>query len=400
VRIGATLSPVATVSQRRLTWLTDQLDQWRSDGLISDEAAGAIRVRYTADRRYSLLNLILVLGAAFLSVGIVWLVATNVDRISPLGRFAAVLALWIGLVVAAEATAARRAREGLGASPVVAALRLIAAAAFGAVVFQAAQSVQVPAYDAALLGWFGLGALLYAYVTLARLAVGLGVALSAAWFVWACVERAVGVDTLVWSALVAAAAAGAIGVLHATQWRAELAPAWRLAGALLALFGLFVVSLPFEGDRGQAWSAVLIVGAVIAGLAVIAALVRAGTLDRIEAAIPVLVLACAVPLALAETDGFDGSSAQVTPRAVLGVLLYLAVAGWYAALGVLRDLPVLTWVATAALVLFTTVQSFAVFAPIISGAALFLVLGVVLLASGFVVDRGRRRLLRSVGGAR
>ena len=46
-------------------------------------------------------------------------------------------------------------------------------------------------------------------------------------------------------------------------------------------------------------------------------------------------------------------------------------------LGVLRDSTWLTALATAALVLFTTVQAFAVFAPIISGATLFLLVSAV-----------------------
>ena len=53
----------------------------------------------------------------------------------------------------------------------------------------------------------------------------------------------------------------------------------------------------------------------------------------------------------------------------------------------------LTWLATAALVVFVTVQAFAVFAPILSAAALFLVVGVVLLGTGVLADRGRRRLV-------
>jgi uncharacterized membrane protein len=81
---------------------------------------------------------------------------------------------------------------------------------------------------------------------------------------------------------------------------------------------------------------------------------------------------------------------------VVSVAVYLGVAVWFAALGVLRDTPRLTAVATAALVIFVTVQSFAVFAPIFSGAALFLALGVVFLISGFLADRGRRRLVVTV----
>ena len=44
------------------------------------------------------------------------------------------------------------------------------------------------------------------------------------------------------------------------------------------------------------------------------------------------------------------------------------------------------------LVVFTTFQSFAVFAPIVTGAWLFVVLGTVFLGTGFLFDRARREL--------
>jgi uncharacterized membrane protein len=78
---------------------------------------------------------------------------------------------------------------------------------------------------------------------------------------------------------------------------------------------------------------------------------------------------------------------------VLSVAAYLAVASGYAVLGGMRDSSRLTWLATVALVVFVTVQAFAVFAPIVSGAALFLIVGVVLLGTGVLADRGRRRLV-------
>lgn len=43
------------------------------------------------------------------------------------------------------------------------AVRLLAAGAFGAVVFQAAQSLQVPTFEPILVGVWGLGAVLWAY---------------------------------------------------------------------------------------------------------------------------------------------------------------------------------------------------------------------------------------------
>jgi hypothetical protein len=93
----------------------------------------------------------------------------------------------------------------------------------------------------------------------------------------------------------------------------------------------------------------------------------------------------------------DVPTTAMTSRAVLSVLVYLLLAAWYAVLGVRSDLPGVTGLATAALVLFTTVQSFAVFARIISGATLFLVVGAVLLGSGYGFDRARRRLVAEVG---
>ena len=84
-------------------------------------------------------------------------------------------------------------------------------------------------------------------------------------------------------------------------------------------------------------------------------------------------------------------------HAAVAVVGYLAVSAGVAALGVLRDRTELTVIALVALVLFTTVQSFAVFAPVLSGATLFLALGAVLALSGWLADRGRRGLVTTVG---
>jgi uncharacterized membrane protein len=97
-------------------------------------------------------------------------------------------------------------------------------------------------------------------------------------------------------------------------------------------------------------------------------------------------------------DRFDPSdlSGEALARAVVAVLVYLLAALAVAALGTVRGLDGLTNVATAALVIFTVVQSFAIFQSILSGATLFLALGAVLAVSGFLVDRGRRRLVDNV----
>ena len=65
-------------------------------------------------------------------------------------------------------------------------------------------------------------------------------------------------------------------------------------------------------------------------------------------------------------------------------------------LGIRRSSDRLTYLALAALVVFTTFQSFAVFAQIIEGAWLFVVLGLVFLGSGYLFDRARRELAEAV----
>ncbi len=86
-------------------------------------------------------------------------------------------------------------------------------------------------------------------------------------------------------------------------------------------------------------------------------------------------------------------------HAGLAVVTYLTVAAGIAALGIVRDDGALTVVAVAGLVLFTTVQSFAVFAQIFDGAWLFLATGLILAGTGYAADRARRRLTRSLDEA-
>ena len=138
-----TLRHPATPGQ--LAWLDTQLTAWQSEGLVDAPTANRLRARYVAHRRLTLARIVLTLGAAFVGIGLVWTVAANLDAVSPLVRILLVALVWLGLVVAAEVLQRRREHLGDVASPVVGAVRLLAAAAFGAVVFQAAQSLQVPA---------------------------------------------------------------------------------------------------------------------------------------------------------------------------------------------------------------------------------------------------------------
>ena len=380
----------------QLHWLEGELAHWQAEGLLAPETAQVIRGRYVASRRFTLSRIVLTLGACFVGLGLVWLVAANLDAMSPLARFALMVAIWLGFVVAAEVLAVRRTRAGDTASPVVGALRLLAAAAFGAVVFQAAQSLQVPAYEPLLVGIWGLGALLWAYAVRGVAPLVLAVTLLAVWFVWAVVDAGDGAFTVSTAIAAAALAAVSVGVGHLVLGRRDLADPWREIGGALALLALFIAALPYAWGEPDA-SVTLLVGLAIAIVLAGAAFVRGDRVDRLEVGLAALALALTVGLSLWRFDENLLDTADLPTgawlRAVLSVVAYLAVASGYAALGGMRDSSRLTWLATAALVVFVTVQAFAVFAPIVSGAALFLIVGVVLLGTGILADRGRRRLV-------
>lgn len=382
-----------SVPAGHLAWLDRELAGWQEQGRIDAATAAGIRGKYTASRRFSLGRLLLALGGAFVGVGLLWLVAANLDQLSPPARFVGVTVLWLACVAAAEVLSARRHEDG---SAVVGAVRLVAALAFGAVVFQAAQSLQVPAYDPGLVGIWGAGALLYAYAAGAVAPLVVGVLASVGWFVWVVAQRTESVAGTALALLLASVLATAVAVAHDGRWQPGFAPPWRAAAVLLCLVGLFVATFsPSQDDRNVVfWAS----GAVVLAAAVAAA-IAADRTGRLEVGAVVTATLLGLLLLGWQPPG-PTSAAELTGEGLLragtSILVYLLAAIWFAALGVLRDAKALTSLATAGLVLFTVVQSFAVIEPILSGATLFLVLGAVLAATGYLVDRGRRRLVAGV----
>ncbi len=385
-------------SPAQLHWLEGELRQWVVEGIVDEERAVSIRGRYVASRRLTLARIVLTLGAVFVGLGLIWLVAANLDQMSPLVRFVLALLLWLGLVTVAVLLGSRaEARdEGEVTSPVVGAVRVLAGGAYGAVVFQAAQSLQVPAYEPLLVGVWALGVLLWAYAVRGLAPLVLGVGLLAFWFVWQVVGDAGGAFSVTTALGAAGVAAVGVGVLHGVRGWPQAATPWREVGGVLVLVALFVAALPFDwgetSGRPALWIALVVTAALVAG-----ALVVGERVDRLEVALAAVALVAAIGLSLwrYDLDGVDTAdvSGVAYLRAVVAVAAYLAIATGYAVLGGMRDSGRLTWLATAALVVFVPVQAFAVFAPILSGAALFLAVGLVLIGTGVLADRGRRRLV-------
>ncbi len=380
----------------QLSWLHRELDDWRAAGIIDADQAAAISGRYRTvqeTRRFSLGRLLLSLGALFVGVGLIWLVAANLDALSPLLRFTVVAAFWVAFLVGGELLAPRLPSGVRGA------VRLLAALTFGATIFQAAQSMQVPAYEPLLLGLWSAGTLLHAYLTRAVTPLLVGIATGLVWWIWAPLAHAGSGAGAVLALGTAAVLAVSLAIVH-DRTPDAFAVAWRTVGCALAMIALFAAAIPFTTTDGFGWSVWLVLELAAAGVAAAAALALARGTARWEPLGAVGVLAFSVLMVLWDT-GTDTSSVGLDDwaHAAVGVAAYVVVAVGLAALGTVRDAPVLTVIAMIALVVFTTFQSFAVFAAIIQGAWLFVVLGLVFLGTGLLFDRARRGITANLEGA-
>ncbi|NYF97373.1 DUF2157 domain-containing protein [Janibacter cremeus] len=387
------------VSRQQFAWLRAEVAEWQARGVIDATQAETITGGYTprSGSASSVLGrIMLLLGGAFVGVGLIWLVAANLEDLSPTGRFATVVALWLAFLVGSEVLAARRT-----SAPLVGAIRLLAALGFGAVIMQAAQSLQVPAYEPALVGLWSLGAMLHAHLTRSVMPFLVGLGTGVQWWIWQPLWTEGTAMAAVISLGAGAAVAASLAVL-CDGWVRSFAWWWRLTAAVLALAALFVAAVPgiYDGLDWSLWLLLELIAAVVLGIAAAALAVRRPDHAWIEPVGALTVLAAAVLLALWDT-GTDTNDVGLDQwaHAALGVAAYVGLAVALLALDVLREHRALSWIAMAALVAFTTFQSFAVFAPIVTGALLFVVLGIVFLGTGLLVERARRRVAATLDPA-
>lgn len=239
----------------RLAWLREESGRWRDEGVLDAEQQAALLARYVPDprlqpgflRRLGLARLFLTVGCSFLGIGVLWLVAAHLDDLSGTTRMVGAVACWLGALLGAERLA-RADGGGSMPSPVTGGVRLLAALLFGAVVFQGAQLVQVPANDSGLVLAWCLGALAQAYAV--RAVMPLLVASVTGW-VWLGLIAARQLEGLAdWSVVTPVPLILAVGlllasvaVLHRGRW-GELGQVWRESSAALALLGLFLAGLP------------------------------------------------------------------------------------------------------------------------------------------------------------
>lgn len=394
----------STITAEHSRWLGNELKQWQGAGLIDASTAQAIADRYhvVPGRRISLARLLLAVGASFVGIGVIWLVAANLDALSPSARFGCVVALWLLALIGAEwlstrpghlAGPAGRLPGRRAGSPVVAAVRLVAALLLGGVIFQAAQSLQVPAFEPRLLGLWAAGCLLHAYLVRSAMPLIVAVATGTGWLLGATLTtHASGLGAV----LALAGAAVLATCLSQVHTRERFAVIWREVGAAYALVVLFVAAVPPVTAEGFGWTSSLVLVLLAAAAALVLALVRRR--EHLLETAGVLAIGVVSVLLVWWQAGQDAQHIGLAEwaQAGLAVAAYVAAALWVAWLGIVYDSPRLTWIATGALVVFTTFQSFGVFAQIIQGAWLFVVLGLVLAGSGYLFDKAQRQLRREL----
>lgn len=390
-----TTTTLRPLSESRARWLHQELADWERSGLVEHDQAIAIARRYTDSptigRRLSLGRLLLGLGASFVGIGIIWLVASNLDQLSPLLRFGVVAGFWLLFLLGGEALAARSV-----SAPIVGAARLLTALTFGATIFQAAQSLQVPAYSPLLLGVWAAGTLVHAYLTTSTLPLLVSIAAGIQWYVMELSQAEISTTTWLVALGVLSVLAVSLAVLH-DRASPRFSAIWRTVGVALGLGTLFAAAVPGFYVPTIDPNPYLIGAGIAALIALVLAVVRTSGRARLEPLAALAVLGTSVALAFWETGN---STTQIGLadwlHAIVSVGFYVVVAVAVAALGTLRNNPVLTWMAMLALVVFATFQSFAVFAAIVQGAWLFVVLGLIFLGTGFLFDRARRELASSL----
>lgn len=394
--------PTRPIAPQHHAWLASEVVDWRARGLLDADSAASIMALYRiaptarsgASSRSVLTRILVALGGVFLGIGLIWLVAANLDSLTPMTRFVAVALIWLVLMVTPEFLAARGHSRAL-----VGSLRGAGALAFGAVIFQASQSLQVPAYEPKLLGLWALGALAHAYLVRGVIPLVVAVVSGAVWWLWQPLAESATLPSALLLTMLAALAC--VGVAGVPAQPGSFARVWRVAGSIAVLAGLFVASLPGAGPDTVELGSWHAVTALIALAAAALALLRGDSLARLEVA-GTAVASCIAAGLMAWPTTSEASAVGFADvaHAVVAVSAYVVLAIGVTAVGVLRENGGVTGVAMAGLVAFVTFQSFAVFAPIVTGALLFLVLGAIFIGTGYGFDRARRRLATTLADDR
>ena len=395
-----------------LAKLAVEVRRWRSQGLISQEQATAILDSYGADARVvavdkargRLISILAVLGAILVGVGIILFLAANWDAILRPIRLALVMAC-----VPATYGAAFWLRYVKGYERVGSAFILLAAIVYGAAIHLVAQIYNFPLNDPTLFTYWLAGVAPIAYLTRSQpavfLTIGLGLGATSFWlyeYLGDSGSQADGIFSISVFAMLGLGLYG-LGRLQGT-FRETIDYAWafQIMGTLTVLFTVYLLGFRsvYEGmasaeriDPGAPiglW-ALLCVFAAIGLMALVVVCVKSLSQGRTVKTLSFELLASILVAAAVFTVLFAPHGHEITFPLVFNLLLVAAIIG-LVVLGYVRAMESFINIGLAFFALDVVTRYFELSWDLLDRSIVFIVAGVILLAGGFFLERGRRKV--------
>ena len=390
--------------------LQQEVQAWEQEGTITPEQGRAILSRYPADssvgavrRRHSLVVGISVLGAVLVGLGIISFFAANWDDISRSVRLGMLIA---GVILSYGAGFLLWQR--LGYTALGLALVLLGCIIFGAGVHLIGQIYNVPVDHPNLTAFWFLGVAPLAYATRSRPIMALAVALFlvAVAFRIAHWDRFTGeIQTVGYFALYLGLGLAIYAVGRAKQqlpgWE-QMGSVFRAIGVVVALGALYLMtflelheeSREVVGPGYRYW--VLAYAASAVAVASLAWSVWQIRLSPTESPAEYVELAAVVLLLAASLLVVNVPSQEAAVYTIVfNVLLALCALGMMVS-GYLQESEVRINLSMGLIALFLISRYFEFSIQLLDGALVFVGAGVILLAGGFLLERGRRRMLEAM----
>lgn len=406
------MPPPDPTDHRFVFRLREEVEAWQQDGTVTDKQAQAILSRYpdyeagfeASRRRQGLVTGLSILGSILIGLGVITFFAANWDEISRGVRLASLI---IGVVLSYGAGYVIRQRSGPTAYAV--AFVLLGCILYGAGVHLIGQIYHISVNDPNLMLFWFLGVAPLAYVTRSRAVMFLAIVLFLAAVAfrqqdW--LDRVEGSE----AGIAGAALYVALGAfLYAIGKAKGQSAGWESIGGLFQGLGLVTAFaalylLTFHdlfnradsiGDARLGYWA-LAYGASIVAVAALAWLAwrrtRAGDGSPVEHAEVGLIAAL---LAVAHVAGLVPVDWDPFYPIVFNALFALSALGLMAS-GYLRDHEGRINLSIGLIAVYVVTRYFEFSIDLLDSSLVFFGAGVVLLAGGYLLDRGRRRMLAAM----
>ena len=395
-----------------LAKLAIEVRQWRSQGLISQEQAAAILDSYRGKAgvaavdiaRGRLISILAVLGTILVGIGIILFFAANWDAIAKPIRLALVMACVPGAYGAAYWMRYVKGYERVGAAFI-----LLAAIVYGAAIHLVAQIYNFPLNDPSLFTYWFAGVAPIAYLTRSQPAVFLtiGLALGATGF-WLYEylgdtgSQADGIFSISVFAMLGLGLYGLGRLQGIFRDTIDYAWAFQIMGTLTVLFTVYLLGFrsAYDGielaeriDPGAPiglW-ALLCVFSAIGLVTQVAVYVRSLCQGRTVKPLSFELIASVLMTAAVFTVLFAPHGKEFTFPLVFNLLLLVAIIG-LVVLGYVRAMESFINIGLAFFALDVVTRYFELSWDLLDRSLVFVVAGVILLAGGFFLERGRRKV--------